>query len=99
MQWPAGDLARGGGGGGGGSGGGGGGEAGAEAEGESEPEPAGLAGLAGHHLMLRSWLEINRAFEFRCFVFQRKLIAVSQRRCDQRFDFLREPATAAGVRG
>ncbi|KAF2688564.1 D123-domain-containing protein [Lentithecium fluviatile CBS 122367] len=40
-----------------------------------------------YHLVLRKWITLNPAVEFRCFVRQRKLIAICQRDLNH-FDFL-----------
>ena len=59
--------------------------------------PAGLCGqlLAQQFLVLRRWFRLDHGMEFRCFVRNGSLVAVSQRHDDIFFDFL--PAIQASV--
>ncbi|XP_064611501.1 translation initiation factor eIF2 assembly protein-like [Liolophura sinensis] len=41
-----------------------------------------------YELVLRKWCDLDPGMEFRCFVHNHKLVAVSQRDCLQYFDFL-----------
>lgn len=41
-----------------------------------------------HYLMLRQWIDINPQSEFRCFIYQNRLTAISQYHCYDKYNYI-----------
>jgi hypothetical protein len=50
-----------------------------------------------HCILLRKYRSINAGLEFRCFVKDERVVAITQFRCDQRFSFLQDVTVRASI--
>eukprot|EP01043_Picozoa_sp_COSAG02_P022641 COSAG02_NODE_1183_length_14014_cov_4.551707_1_plen_462_part_00 len=50
-----------------------------------------------HCILLRKYRSINAALEFRCFVKDERVVAITQLRCDQRFSLLQDVTARASI--